>query len=214
MGWLGDELVVIDRGRLVVVALHVVVGDLEHGVVGQRAVRVVMAHVLEGLQPGPPGVDERLLAGEPRVPGELLFRLGLGIALREPHLGQRVLAADQLVPELGAGVVGVEPLEAVVGLDVLLLLVLALGHVILDVLAPVRSLSLLGDLGERRLGLGELPLLEELEGVVELLVGLGVGLGLEHGPPAVRAQDQRRSRLRRRDLRGESASARRRSPWG
>ena len=168
MGWLGDELVVVDRGRFVVLALHVIIGDLEHGVVGQRAVRVVMANVLEGLQPGPTGIDQRLLAGEARVPGELLFRLGLGIALRKPHLCQRVLAADQLVTELGAGIIGEQPLEAVVGLDILLLLVLAFGHVILRLLAPVCALSLLGDLDERRLGLGELALLEELEGLVQL----------------------------------------------
>ena len=57
LGMVRDELVVVDRGRLVVVALHVIIGDLEHGIVGQRAVRVVMADVLECLQPGPPGVD-------------------------------------------------------------------------------------------------------------------------------------------------------------
>ena len=54
----GDELVVIDRGRFVVSAVHVVIGNLEHRVVGQRAGRVVMAYVLERLQAGAPGVDE------------------------------------------------------------------------------------------------------------------------------------------------------------
>src|SRR5271157_6370299 len=120
-----------------------------------------MADVLERFQSRSLGVDERLLAGEAGVPGQLLLGLDLGIALREPHLGERVLAADQLVEEFGTGIIGKKSLVAVVGLDVLLLLILDLGDVVLRLLAPVRAFSLLGDLRKRGLGLRELALLEQ-----------------------------------------------------
>ena len=88
LGVVGDELVVVERGRLVVAAGHVLVGDLEHGVVGERAGRVVVADVLEGLQAGAARVDQRLLAGEPGVPGQLLLGLGLGVALAPARSGR------------------------------------------------------------------------------------------------------------------------------
>ena len=78
------------------------------------------------------------------------------------------------------------------GVDVSLLLVLALGQVVLAVLAPGAPLAILGDLGELLLGLGELPLLEQLEGRLEFGVGLRVGRRLGHGAPAVGTENEGR----------------------
>ena len=50
LGVFGDELVVVHRGGFVVVMLHVVFGDLERGIVGQLAGRIVVPDVLEGLE--------------------------------------------------------------------------------------------------------------------------------------------------------------------
>ena len=80
MGWSVDELVVVERGGLVVAVGHVVVGDPEHGVVGERAGRVVVADVLEGLEGVALGVEQGLLAGEAGVQGSFSSGLALGSA--------------------------------------------------------------------------------------------------------------------------------------
>src|SRR3954468_3804962 len=105
----------------------------------------MVAYVLERLEAGAPGVQKRQFASETRVPGKLLHGLGLGIALGEPHLRQGVFSAHQLVEEFGSGVIGEELLEAVIGADVFLALVLRFGNIILGLLAPVRSLAVLGN---------------------------------------------------------------------
>ena len=180
------------------------VRNLKQGIVGQGTLRIVAADVLEGLQRRAPGVDQGLLSGEPRIPGELILGLGMRIALGQPELRQRVLAADQLVQVLCSRMFGKEALEAVVGVDVFSLLVLALGDVVHCLLAPLRAFAFLGDLSVGRFGLGELALLEQLLGLVQFLFGLGIGLGLHHRPPAVGAQNQGRVRFRVRVRASES----------
>ena len=140
------------------------------------------------------GVDDRQPPVEPRGPGELLLGGDLGVGLRQPELAQLELALGQLLLVVRRRVVLVEQLVAIVGLGVLLLLVLAFGQVERGILAPGALLALLGDPGERLLGLLELPLPEELERGIELGVGHGVVDRLDHRPPAVGAEFQRRAR--------------------
>ncbi len=169
-----DELVVVDRGRLVVVMLHVVFGDLEGGVVGQLAGRIVVPDMLERLESVPGGVDDRQAAVESAVPGKQLVFRGVGIVLQVPELGDGELAADELLEVIGGGIDVVKQLEAVVSVDVFSSLKLRLGQVVLGGLAPGRAFAVLGDLGECFLGFREVALLEQLLGGFELGIGLGI----------------------------------------
>ena len=137
------------------------IGDPEHGIVGERSGRVVVPDVLECLEGITLGVEQGLLAGEAGVPGELLLGLCLGVGLCQPLLGDGVLAADELVEEFGARVIGDELLVGGMGVDELAALVQRLGKVVLGLLAPGGPLPLPGDLGEDGLGPFGLQLGEE-----------------------------------------------------
>src|SRR5262249_30390688 len=145
----------------------------------------------ERLEGGAVGVEQGALAGESTVPGELLLGLGLGISQRQPRLSDGVLATDELVEELGAGVIGDKLLEALVRRDELAALVLTLRDVILAFFAPGGPLAVLGEPGEAGLGLLELVLLEQAFGFLELGLGLLVLGGLQ-GAIAVGAHHQGR----------------------
>jgi hypothetical protein len=124
--------------------------------------------LLLGLGEWRPSVD---LDRDGRILSSRVFAPGL----REPELGDFVLAAGELVTIVGRGVIDVEALEALEGFDVLFLLILALGQVILAAFSPSVSLASLRDPGKLWLGLGELALAEQLGRALKFTVGGWLG---------------------------------------
>ena len=105
-------------------------------------------------------VEHRHPAVEPGVPGELVRDLGVG--LRQPDLGDLLLALDGLLQVVGARVVLEQLLVLVVGADVIAALKLDLGQIIERLHAPLA-----------------LPLAGPGAGVVRPALGVGVGEALE-----------------------------------